>query len=135
MKTKTVKFGDPDELRLVNDLAQYAGAVFVRTPEGSAFAANVNVDSRSWSYDKLIAAVSFSAQEITLVDDFKPNPRDIEEPVDPDQPTVDDSMYSKIVNPTGNPAAQGWYVKLLGVYLLTEDTTVQTGKDYYEKIY
>lgn len=135
VKTKIVKFGDPDELRLINDLAQFAGPVFTRTPEGSAFAANVNVDSRSWSYDKLIASVSFSAQEITLVDDFKPNPRDIEEPADPDQPTVDDSMYSKIQSPTGNPAAQGWYVKLLGVYLLTEDTTVQTGKDYYEKIY
>ena len=57
-----------------------------------------------------------------------------------------DGEYSIVTNPTGNPQSNQWYelkdliVKVEKpllfakiVYSLTEDTTVQTGKDYYEK--
>ena len=41
--------------------------------------------------------------------------------------------YTAVVNPSGNPAAQGWYEKSGDVYSLTEDTEVASDKTYYEK--
>ena len=41
--------------------------------------------------------------------------------------------YTAVQNPSGNPAAQGWYEKNGDVYSLTEDTEVESGKTYYEK--
>ena len=42
-----------------------------------------------------------------------------------------ETTYTAIENPTGNPTEQGWYVLNDGVYTLTEDTTVQEGTTYY----
>ena len=36
-----------------------------------------------------------------------------------------------VINPTGNPYAQGWYEESGGIYFLTADTTVAVGKTYY----
>lgn len=41
--------------------------------------------------------------------------------------------YTAVTNPTGNPKTQGWYEKSGDSYVLTEDTTVQSGKTYYTK--
>lgn len=41
--------------------------------------------------------------------------------------------YTKVVDPTGDPSEQGWYEKNNGSYVLTEDTTVTAGKEYYTK--
>lgn len=42
--------------------------------------------------------------------------------------------YTEVTNPTGNPKTQGYYEKnSSGEYVLTEDTTVQSGKTYYTK--
>lgn len=41
--------------------------------------------------------------------------------------------YTAVTNPTGNPKTQGYYEKVGDSYVLTEDTTVQTGKTYYTK--
>lgn len=41
--------------------------------------------------------------------------------------------YTAVTNPTGNPKTQGWYEKSGDTYVLTEDTTVQSGKTYYTK--
>ena len=42
-----------------------------------------------------------------------------------------ETTYTAVENPTGNPTEQGWYVLNDGVYTLTEDTTVQEGTTYY----
>lgn len=41
--------------------------------------------------------------------------------------------FTKVSNPSGNPAELGYYEKLGDGYILTADTTVKSGKDYYEK--
>ena len=39
----------------------------------------------------------------------------------------------KVANPTGNPHDNGWYEKSGDNYILTTDTTVVSGKDYYKR--
>lgn len=41
--------------------------------------------------------------------------------------------YTAVESPSGNPAAQGWYVLSDGSYSLTEDTSVQSGTTYYKQ--
>jgi hypothetical protein len=44
------------------------------------------------------------------------------------------ATYTAVTSPTGNPKTQGYYEKnSSGEYVLTEDTTVQSGKTYYTK--
>lgn len=44
------------------------------------------------------------------------------------------TTYTAVDSPTGNPSTQGWYEKdSSGEYVLTTDTTVQSGKTYYTK--
>ena len=45
------------------------------------------------------------------------------------------SHYEPIINPTGNPAQQGWYELINGQYQLTQDTSVVSGKTYYKELY
>lgn len=42
--------------------------------------------------------------------------------------------YVEVENPTGNPKTQGYYEKSGNTYVLTEDTTVESGKTYYRKV-
>lgn len=46
-------------------------------------------------------------------------------------PLLDYYTYELVVDPSGNPSEQGWYELVNNVYVLTEDTTVQSGKNYY----
>ena len=39
--------------------------------------------------------------------------------------------YIAVTNPSGNPKTQGWYVKSGNDYVLTTDTSVQSGTTYY----
>lgn len=41
--------------------------------------------------------------------------------------------YTAVDTPTGNPSTQGWYEKSGDDYVLTADTSVQSGKTYYTK--
>lgn len=41
------------------------------------------------------------------------------------------ATYTKVSNPSGNPSEEGWYELVNGNYVLTTDTTVADGKDYY----
>ena len=45
------------------------------------------------------------------------------------------SHYEPVINPTGNPAQQGWYELINGQYQLTQDTSVVSGKTYYKELY
>lgn len=44
-----------------------------------------------------------------------------------------EATYTAVTNPTGNPSTQGYYEKVGDTYVLTEDTTPQSGKTYYTK--
>lgn len=47
-----------------------------------------------------------------------------------------DEYEYEVVTPVGteNPAEEGWYEKTGNVYVLTEDTTVDSEKTYYERV-
>ena len=47
--------------------------------------------------------------------------------------TATADTYTPVASPTGNPKTQGYYEKVGDSYVLTEDTTVQSGKTYYTK--
>ena len=46
---------------------------------------------------------------------------------------VDDSTYDTATGGTGNPKTDGWYELVDGKYVLSDDETVDSGKNYYEK--
>ena len=74
LKTVATKFSDPEQIELIRELAQYAGPVFVRTPDGDAFEADVQVSSIDNKYDGMTINVSFKATALTLTDEFKITP-------------------------------------------------------------
>ena len=74
-----IKLIQPEEISLARALARYAGAVFVRTFNGSAFTADVQVTDLSVK-NKAVTAVAFDATEVGLTDEFMlPSPYGIEE--------------------------------------------------------
>ena len=71
LKTVALKFSDPETIETIRELAQYTGPVFVRTPDGDAFEADVQVNSLDNTYDGMTITVSFKATALTLTDAFK----------------------------------------------------------------
>ncbi len=61
--TAVILKGDNEQMKLIRDLAEMSGVCHVRTPEGSSFAANVDV-SESGSYDSLLISYGISVQRI-----------------------------------------------------------------------
>lgn len=52
----------------LRSMAQYAGEVFVRTPEGLAFAANVELSKLSTTYSSRLVGTSFDIEEVRCQD-------------------------------------------------------------------
>jgi hypothetical protein len=63
---------EAETLDLLRDLAAYDGPCFVRTSDGIAYEADVEVGDISESYGKASINVSFSASEVELTSEFKP---------------------------------------------------------------
>ena len=70
LSTDTIYVEDEETQRLIRDLGRYQGAVFVRTPLGQAYTANVEVNEISKTYDSKVMAVSFDCTEIDLTNPF-----------------------------------------------------------------
>ena len=70
LKTDTVYIKDEEVQKKIRELARYQGAVFVRTPLGQAYTANVEVDEISKTYDSKVMAVSFTCTEIDITSEF-----------------------------------------------------------------
>ena len=74
--SSVIKLIQPKEIALARQLARYAGAVFVRTSEGGAFAADVQVTDLSVK-NKAVTAIAIDATEVGITDEFMlPNPRE-----------------------------------------------------------
>jgi hypothetical protein len=79
LKTDVVPLYQDREIEAVRRLARYPGAVFVRTPNGCAYEADVQVSDMSSSNKKLVA-VSFDATQVGLTREFMlPIPFELEE--------------------------------------------------------
>ena len=51
-------------------LAQYEGPVFVRTPDGLAYPAHVQVSGLNTAYSSIASSVSINAEEVGMTDEF-----------------------------------------------------------------
>ena len=79
VSTEIIRFESREQEELLRDLARYAGAVFVRTPGGLAFDANVEVSKVEEEHDKGVIGVSLDISEIGLTESHKIASADIEE--------------------------------------------------------
>lgn len=81
MKTDLIRFNDPEQRHLVmRGMIRHAGPIFLRQPNGCAYAANVIPRQISESYDSQVLGVSLDAQEIALTDEYRPDEKDIDRP-------------------------------------------------------
>lgn len=84
LSTDVVKVASAETRRLLAALAKHAGACFVRTPDGCAYPADVQVNSYDVSYDSLVVPVSIAATEVAMTDAFRIRPGDWGEPTEDD---------------------------------------------------
>lgn len=69
LKTDIIKIVQPDDIRLTRQLARYAGPVFVRTPNGSAYEADVQVSDMSIK-NEAVTAVAIDVTEVGLTQEY-----------------------------------------------------------------
>ena len=69
--TDLVKLRDQEQINLVRQLGEYAGAVFCRTNTGMAFQCNAQVSELSIPYDTAAVAVQISVTGISTTDEFR----------------------------------------------------------------
>lgn len=80
LKTSLVKLKSADQEEALGSMARYAGPVFVRTPAGAAFSANVVPSDISRTYESGEVSVSLECQEVELTDEHRPSDSDISTP-------------------------------------------------------
>lgn len=79
LSTDVIKLDQKLEIDMARALARYAGAVFVRTPEGTAYEADVQVSDMS-ANNKHLMAIAIDVQETGLTKEFAlPTPFDLAE--------------------------------------------------------
>lgn len=77
LSTRMIRFTDAAQIALVRRLARHAGPVFVRTPDGSAYEANVDVSGIGDVRRENAIDVAFDAVEIGLTSEFMPSPAEM----------------------------------------------------------
>lgn len=89
VSTDLIRINEQDKAALVRELAHYAGPAFVRLPDGCAFQANVDVNSIGGSRRECALAVTITATEVALTEEYMadvPIPENVEPDPDPDEP-------------------------------------------------
>lgn len=75
--TDLIKIDDAEQVRKVREMATYPGPVFVRTPDGGAFEANVTLGVDT-TYSSGAVGISLDVQAHSLSDSFRIAPDDFE---------------------------------------------------------
>ena len=75
--TDIIKLQDIEQAKLVREMATYPGPVFVRTPDGGAFEANVTLGVDT-TYNSGAVGISLNVQAHSLSDSFRLRPDDFE---------------------------------------------------------
>ena len=70
LSTNLIKIRSVEQREALMDMASYSGPVFVRTPEGMAYPANVDLGSIELSTSTMAISVSLNASEVGFNDDF-----------------------------------------------------------------
>lgn len=68
LSSDLIRLSQQEDIDLARALARYAGAVFVRTPDGSAYEADVQVSDMST--EGILTAIAIDATEIGLTQEF-----------------------------------------------------------------
>lgn len=71
ISTDMIKVSQDADKKRIRDLAGYSGPVFVRTPMGNAYTANVVPNNMTYEFNNPIVSVSFEITEFKLADQFK----------------------------------------------------------------
>ena len=71
LSTNVIMPDGPAQAELLDRLGRYMGACFVRTPDGAAYEANVDVNSYGGAMSAKAHPVSLTATEIDLTDEFR----------------------------------------------------------------
>jgi hypothetical protein len=79
LSTDVIKVESAEQRELLAALAKYAGACFVRTADGCAYPADVQVESYGVSYESGAVPVTISATEVALTDEHRIAPNDWED--------------------------------------------------------
>lgn len=78
LNTDVIRLDQQEDIAKARQLARYTGPVFVRTPDGSAYEADVQVSDMSTT--GVLTAIAIDATEVGLTDEFKlPTPNELEE--------------------------------------------------------
>lgn len=80
LSTDIIKMESAEARSLLAELAKHAGPCFVRTPNGCAYPANVEVESYGLTFDSVSVPVSLKATEVAMTDAFAISPSDWEVP-------------------------------------------------------
>ena len=80
LSTQLIRFEDSEQQELLRDMLQHPGSVFVRTPDGLAFSADVQPGQIERSWESGAVSVSLDAYEHALGDDGRPGEKDIVRP-------------------------------------------------------
>ena len=79
LSTDAIKLIQQDDIDLTRQLARYTGAVFVRTREGTAFEADVQI-TNLFTKNIAVMSIALDANEIDLTDEFMlPTPFELED--------------------------------------------------------
>ena len=79
LSTDVIRLEQQEDIDKTRALARYAGPVFVRTPEGTAYEADVQVSDMSGTNNKIMA-IAIDATEVSVTDEFLlPTPYRMEE--------------------------------------------------------
>lgn len=70
LTTDLISFRSAEEKAALRSLARHNGPVFVRTPDGCAFPANVSLGSIQHDYSTLAVAVSLDCTEVEMTEEF-----------------------------------------------------------------
>ena len=109
-----MRLTDPDTISGVIELARYAGPVFVRLPNGDAYAADVQVTNLTDNFNTTAISVSITAQELAMVDQFKIAPENIQYPEEFEPIVPEEYARRQVLTWSITPPSEG------DVYLLNE---------------
>lgn len=70
LSTDIIKVQNPEEKEKIRALGRYNGPVYVRTPDGCAYTANVSVKTIPYEYNSQIMAIQLDAVEIAMAEEF-----------------------------------------------------------------
>lgn len=71
LSTDVIRVEGAEQSRRVRSLARHVGPCFVRTPDGCAYEADVQVTGLSWSAGSSVLSVALDATEVGLTDEYR----------------------------------------------------------------